>query len=168
MRRPSATGVIGTLSVLVLLVVAGVAGSMYWSVLFPSDQMKSLRMLEESLLLPEPKNRVENDRGEYRDDKGVKRFERHISLNFEDSGFLNALRGELTADGWREIEQYPFDEYQYFSFMRGKDAARQCVNGYVKPRDADGIVMHISLISDGGSECDEEAMQDEVDYEPRG
>lgn len=144
-----------TITVLLAALMAMVAGLLYvnWSSLFPSEQMKALREVEIRLQLPASNFRAENDRGAYIDEQGKKRFERHISLNYEDTSVLRQLRENMADDGWKERMQSPFDDYKYFSFVKGSGAQLQCVNGYTKPRDRNGITLHVSLVAGGEGEC---------------
>lgn len=164
MARPRASVVVGkrglsatavTMIILSVALALTAAGLLYvnWSSLFPSEQMKALRDLEIRLQLPASNFRAENDRGAYTDEQGKKRFERHISLNYEDTSVLRQLRENMADDGWKERMQSPFDDYKYFSFVKGSGAQLQCVNGYTKPRDRNGIMLHVSLVAGGEGEC---------------
>lgn len=124
-----------------------------WQSFFPSQQMKELRHLESSLVLPQPKYRNEEDRGLYRDGKGATHYDRHIALSYEDATILDTLRDKLLSDSWQEKEIEPLSGYKYFSFKKGEGEYMKCVNGYTKPIDSDGITLYVSLQASGEYSC---------------
>jgi hypothetical protein len=141
--------------VLVLFAVLCLGAAAYSKrhVFFPSQQMKDLRQLEAHLDLPKPKYRKEVDSGYNTDAKGAKHFDRHIALSYEDDSTLNLLRTKLLADSWKEQPVDSLVSFKYFTFKKGDGAGTQCVTGYSKPKDNDGIALYVSLEAPGDYSC---------------
>jgi hypothetical protein len=115
--------------------------------------MKELRQLETSLNLPKPQHRDEEDTGLNSDGKGALHYDRHIALSYEDATVLNLLKSRLLENSWQEQPVNSIDTYDYFSFKKGAGSATQCVTGYTKPKDSDGITLYISLEASGEYSC---------------
>lgn len=141
-------------SSVIALVGASIAVYMYRHQLFPSEQMQSLRQLEQRLDLPEPEHRVEVDTGYKKGWKGVRNYSRHISLSYKETSVLDSLRAKMTEESWQEQPVNSYDPSMlYFKYVKGAGDAMFCVSGYSESENTDGTPLYIKLQASGERDC---------------
>lgn len=98
----------------------------------PSEEMVSLRQVEQRLGLPPAQERTEADRGPYEGEDKVRHYERHITNSYDGVSPVQAAAAGLPAKGWVQINSAEFQGVQAQYFVN--QDLRACVVVRQQPR----------------------------------
>lgn len=124
--------------------------------LFPSSEMKDLRLIEASIQTPKTWQRREDDKGCYQDWKGAQQYGRDIYQAFKDINTINKIKLNIENDGWVLKNKYVSDyDYHRESYIYWKESEKnKQISISIKSgiSEKDNMYPHTMFISDTNDE----------------
>lgn len=113
----------------------------------PTEEMRSIRAVEEQLQLPVAYQRTEHDEGCYQDWKGATQCRRDIFFFYEHNDYWPALRSRLDELSWPSYEPAATSGTTYFRAWNGDEDRPVCLSHHA---DDDSSAIFISGPTDDG------------------
>lgn len=117
----------------------------------PSQEMLSLRQIEQQLLLPTPNKRIEQDLGKNSDWKGVSHSTKYILLYYDNADNVESVVRKLRSTGWLQVNESELESSKSHSFVNKN--LRACISTRIEPLSSDSSPHNIFIKAASDDGC---------------